>query len=830
MAAMPELPDYAPLDLTAIANAPASVLPADPPLPAGPVSFHGLPFLIGAGDRALIAGGGERMDSLTIPVSRTATWIVAAHRLLESRLMEGDPVGRAVADWTLRFADGTEQVLPVRERLEIGILPVSWGQWPILTAPDQPEGMSPRYQAGGGGRQTEAYQGWAKWFWLMAWPVADPAKPIGSIVIRPHGPKFAIGGACLSAVPEEPFTRAAKVPLKIILPKSEDAAKPFDLKVEVDRGVATWPYALPAESPEAFLADPMPGWGAEQNRSSSPAYVEIAANPSATITVRSGEDVLGTAKMGDLTKDGAARSDRLHLITLEPGRNWVKTTVLDDATGKPVPCRIHFRSPDGIPYQPHGHHDHVNSNQDTWHIDIGGDLRLGQITYAYIDGTCQGWLPRGELIVDVARGWEYEPIRTKLRIEPGQRELTLRLKRIRHMAKERWFSGDSHVHFLSTQGGHREASGEGLDVVNLLLSQWGHLFTNTEEFTGSPSVDSRTGTIVYATQENRQHILGHLTLLGLKEPVSPWCSDGPSEAELGGNLETTLSRWADACREQGGTVVIPHLPNPNCEPATLIATGRADAIEMFIHDPYMHLEYYRYLNAGYRLPIVGGTDKMTADVPVGLYRTYVRIPDHEPFTYDTWCKYLRAGATFQSGGPLLDFTVDGRPIGATISMTGSGTVEVEARAQSVVPIHSLEIVMNGNVVARTEESKGTKRLHLNQKLKIDKHSWVVARCAGPNYTSVKHHDGWHRGIMAHTSPIYLAVGGPWGMFSEESAEYMLTLIHGGLEYVKTRSKQWKPGTVTHHHGKDDHMKYLEEPFQQAIAAIHKRMHDLNIPH
>src|SRR5439155_23571913 len=122
-------------------------------------------------------------------------------------------------------------------------------------------------------------------------------------------------------------------------------------------------------------------------------------------------------------------------------RNWVHTRVVDDATGEPVPCRIHFRSPEGIPYQPHGHMAHVNSNFDTWNFNNGGDLRLGQITYAYIDGRCQGWLPRGEVIVDVARGFEYEPLRTKLTIEPGQQELTLRLKRWRDMNAERWFSG-----------------------------------------------------------------------------------------------------------------------------------------------------------------------------------------------------------------------------------------------------------------------------------------------------------------------------------------------------------------------------------------------------
>ena len=154
---------------------------------------------------------------------------------------------------------------------------------------------------------------------------------------------------------------------------------------------------------------------------------------------------------------------------------------------------------------------------NTWHIDVGGDLRLGGISYAYIDGTCQGWLPRGEVLVDVARGFEYEPVRTRVTIAPGQQELTLRLKRWCNMNARRWFSGDTHVHFLSTQGSHTEAQGEDLNVVNLLQSQWGHLFTNTEEFTGGPSVSRDGRTIVYASQENRQHMLGHLTLLGSEE-------------------------------------------------------------------------------------------------------------------------------------------------------------------------------------------------------------------------------------------------------------------------------------------------------------------------
>ena len=525
-------------------------------------------------------------------------------------------------------------------------------------------------------------------------------------------------------------------------------------------------------------------------------------------------------------------SERLKLEVVDRGRNWVRTTVIDDESGQPVPCRVHFRGPEGIPYAPHGHHAHVNSNMGSWHIDVGGDVRLGQITYAYIDGTCQGWLPRGQVLVDVARGYEYEPLRTQVEIKPGQQHLELRLKRWCDMNKEGWYSGDSHVHFLSAQGSLTEARGEDLNVVNLLQSQWGGLFTNTEEFTGGEMASRDGKNIVYVSQENRQHFLGHLILMGLKEPVMPWCSDGPGEAEMGGTLEIPMAAWADQCRAQGGSVVIPHLPNPNGEPAALIATGRADAVEMLRHGMFPHREYYRYLNCGYKLPLVGGTDKMSSDVPVGIYRTYVYIPPDQPFTYENWCKNMAAGRTFHSGGPLLRFSVEGRQVGDTVQLPGNGgAVEVVAEAESVLPIHTLEVVQEGRVVASSENGKGARKLSLKANIKVEGHSWLAARCSGPNYSdSVPHYDGWGRGIMAHTSPIYLACGEEWWMFDQETAQYMLTLVEGSLHYIRHNSRQHLGGNVTHHHGEADHLAYLERPFIEAQQAIHRRLHQLGIPH
>jgi hypothetical protein len=597
---------YQPVDLGAYCNAGVELVGGDQEPPIGDQVFHGLPFRIGDQRRAFVAFGTELNNApRRIPIAAKAYSVIVAHRLLDSQLVTGGPVGETVATYIFRLADGSQHRVAIRERFEIADLPL-WGQLPFLAWPDQKDGLLDRWSgpwSAAGHRQTEAAQGWPRGYYLWRWPNPAPEIAIESFEIEPVGPRFLVAAVTLGLTDEEPFVRDGAVPLRIDLKDARLAATPLkagrsSLNVVVDRGVASYVYQLPERSPDEFLTDPFAGWGEPQNGASSPAYAEVAAIPSATVAVKLGEETVDSVRWGDVLANGAVATEHVRVEILEDGRNWVETLVVDDATGAPVPCRIHFRSPDGVPYQPHGHHGHVNSNNDTWHVDIGGDLRLGQISYAYIDGRCQGWLPRGEVLVDVARGFEYEPLRQRVAIESGQRRLELRLRRWINMNERRWFSGDTHVHFLSTQGSLREAQAEDLNVVNLLQSQWGSLFTNTEDFTGEAVVSRDGRTMVWANQENRQHILGHMILLGLKEPVYPWCSDGPSEAELGGTLETTLSAWADACHAQGGTVILPHFPNPNAEPAALVATGRIDAVEMIVCAPYNHLEYYRYLNAG----------------------------------------------------------------------------------------------------------------------------------------------------------------------------------------------------------------------------------------
>ena len=509
---------------------------------------------------------------MTVGIGRLARRVIVAHRLLEPGAPGGHAVGQAVAEYVFHLAGGEVVTAPVRERFEIQVVPPEWGREPFLAVTDTSDYNLPRFEGRwgeAGGRLTEHAKGWAVGYYLWCWENPHPQATVERIEFIPRGVRFIVAGITTSDVDEHPFVRAPARPVRLVAKDGRGGV----LDVDVDRGIATYPQPLAGGGRPG-------GLGATKGTS---AYTSIAALPSATVAVRRGDDELGRVRWGDIERDGRADAGRVSLELAESGRNWVHVTVVDDATGRPVPCRVHFRSAAGIPYQPHGHHNHVAQNLGSWHYDVGGDTRLGWRSYAYIDGTCQGWLPRGDVVVDVARGFEYEPLRRTVRIEPGQRELTLRIRRVADMAAEGWWSGDSHVHFLSTPGAQLEQRGEDLRVVNLLQAQWGALFTNTEDFSGRPSVIDGGGYVTYVGQENRQHVLGHTVLWGLREPVMPWSSDGPDEAELGGALDATLSDWADRTHAQGGTVVAAHFPNPNAEPAVLVATGRADAVEMLAH-------------------------------------------------------------------------------------------------------------------------------------------------------------------------------------------------------------------------------------------------------
>jgi hypothetical protein len=265
------------------------------------------------------------------------------------------------------------------------------------------------------------------------------------------------------------------------------------------------------------------------------------------------------------------------------------------------------------------------------------------------------------------------------------------------------------------------------------------------------------------------------------------CADGPLESYLGDPLHMCLAEWADRCREREGVVVIPHFPHPYAEVVADIVLGKVDAVEpRDFFGPTLNTfalgEWYRFLNLGHRVAAVGGTDKMSAGMPVGGLRTYAHLGDEE-FSFASWARAVRAGRTFTTSGPLIGLEVEGQGLGDSVHLpSGGGTLEAHAWVRSAHLFHVLQVVVNGEVVAEEKAESGTREARLNARLEVSRSSWVAARCLSMN--KVWHVSPIH--MVAHTSPVYVTVDDQ-EQFSPSDATYMLTLLDGGLTWLDTLS-------------------------------------------
>lgn len=762
-------------------------------LPGGSCAFWGIPFELADREEnpdadafVMVAGGaGEKIpESVSIPVGAAARRVLFAHVCApeggEWASVEG--AGETVGGYRIVFEDGSAAEQTLRRRFEIHDVAIPWGHHPFLCRncyEFRSVPLNDRTRPYGGvqvGVRSESSDlaGW----WVFDWENPSPEKRIERIEMAASGgTAVALGGITLCQEEGDPFAWPPRQ--EVALSVEGDGAEDERVEVEMARGVVARQDRLFVPGAD-FLDTDEAGWGRGGQEVKEGRYLEIHGSPEGRLKVQAGECTKGEFKWGEVLAQKAVRQGPIRVALVSPkGKQWVHVRVEDEDTGGPVGCRVHFRSPHGAYFAPHGHQADVNT---AWFEDMGGDCKVRGTPYAYIDGTCQIDLPVGPVYVEVVRGFEYAPVRKLVEIKPGQRDLSLKVKRVFDMKDRGFFSGDTHVHFLSAQCSHLEAAGEDLNVVNLLASQWGRLFTSWEEFTGGLSPTSSDNHLIWVSQENRQHVLGHISLLGLKELVAPMCTGGPQEDWVGGEIQVLMADWAEACRKQGGLVIMPHMPLPDFENAANIVMGHADAAEMcwvWRGEEIGSGErgYYRWLNAGQKLPIVGGTDKMSNGRILGGSRTYAKLRGGEPFTFENWRRAVKRGTTFASTGAMIDLRADGAPMGGEIALPGNGgRVEVVATAESVWPLTAVELVVNGRSVAREYADGDRRTVTVKFDLQAEASCWVAARCWGEYFTDAGP-------VMAHSSPVYIDVGGRCA-FEPTDGEYLLTNMEGGVAWAE----------------------------------------------
>lgn len=79
-------------------------------------------------------------------------------------------------------------------------------------------------------------------------------------------------------------------------------------------------------------------------------------------------------------------------------------------------------------------------------------------------------------------------------------------------------------------------------------------------------------------------------------------------------------------------------------------------------NPYSLSDWRRYLDCGYPVVAVGGTDKMSAATAVGSVRTYAKIDSDSELSDEAWKQAVRAMRAFVTYGPMLEFAAHSSPV------------------------------------------------------------------------------------------------------------------------------------------------------------------------
>jgi hypothetical protein len=461
-----------------------------------------------------------------------------------------------------------------------------------------------------------------------------------------------------------------------------------------------------------------------------------------------------------------AKEDVLEVTALDyrrpTGRLVLRLAEAGD--GSPLTARVAIRHSGGKYHAPPG----------ALYRLLRGDLHFYAFDRAELE------LPEGQYQAKVARGPEYRIARLEFAIRPGATtELTVTPERWTDQRALGWYSGESHIHanygyghwYNSPRTMLLQCGGEDLNVANFMVANSdGDGVFDREYFRGRPDPLSNEGTILSWNEEFRSTIWGHMTLLRLDhlvEPIftgfahttQPW--DVPTNGDV-----------ADLTHDQDGLVNYTHpavnLKDPYLGPYTAkelpvdAALGKVDTIDVMGSNYTATVPlWYALLNCGFRLPPSAGTDCFLNRIPSRLpggARVYVKVEG--AFSYPRWIDGLKAGRSFVTDGPMLEFTAGGREAGDTVHLAPEANPEirVQGRVRARVPLDRLEVVQNGRVVATATAGASATgdrlTVAIDQSIAVERGGWVALRASGPN-----HPDQPDGTVFAHTGPVYIEVPG-----------------------------------------------------------------------
>jgi hypothetical protein len=171
-------------------------------------------------------------------------------------------------------------------------------------------------------------------------------------------------------------------------------------------------------------------------------------------------------------------------------------------------------------------------------------------------------------------------------------------------------------------------------------------------------------------------------------------------------------------------------------------------------------------NNDLRIAPVGGEDSISNlhwTKLVGSVRTYAHTG--AAHSVPAWLDALRAGRTFMSTGPLLQFRINDAMPGDSIKFEKEGgTLNIEARAASIAPLSKVAIYRNGQIWKEVPVSG------LKESVRVTQSGWYALYAEGAPYTWL---DAEYPQALTNAIRVYV---GDEKIRNRESAEYFIRWV------------------------------------------------------
>jgi len=446
--------------------------------------------------------------------------------------------------------------------------------------------------------------------------------------------------------------------------------------------------------------------------------------------------------------------------------------------------------------------------------------------FFYADGEIELVAPAGPLTIAAVQGFATpEVVKTVTLQAGGTTTATIDLTRVWHAADRGWFSGDNHFH-LNYGGVYRLAPsdilldlrGEGLDVAYPLLANLHNRFLEQNLWGWRHEQHPQ----LYFGQEVRSHFLGHTALLGSDELFWPWIW-GPGYQVYADDDRVNAEALRHG-RSRGGLGVYVH-PVSGSNPFTpetagniplgLIADavlGELDLLEiacLWSDEIGTAMLWHHILNVGIPLAATAGSDVMNdyyRTMAIGATRVYAR-PDG-PLTEASYLAALKAGRSFVSTGPMLEFTVAGQEPGGTVTGAGA-SVPWRLAVHSALPYERVEIFINGTVVATLAGQQAAGSASYSGTVEVPAGGWVTARVSAEQ----ARWPAMSGTLYAESSPIWFGAIGSTDPVSagNSAAQLLMALDVAGVRMRAGYGDAPIPKLLAHFASARDRLVRLTQP-------------------